>query len=87
MREGLPQRRDSRYVTCTVCGVLLPATLRGQPRGGLARLGGGALTELPLDHPLAGGRPLGCPFRAIPTTPFGSLLAPPQTGGVGSGDG
>lgn len=37
-----PSTEGFSYVTCTVCGVLSPATLFGQPGGGLARLGGGA---------------------------------------------
>jgi hypothetical protein len=84
MREGLPRPRAFPYVTCTVCGVLLPATLFGQPGGGLARLGGGASPRPP---PGRGGRPLGCPFRPPPTTPLGVPLAFPQTDGVGSRDG
>ena len=51
-----PTERDA-YVTCTVRGLLLRTTLRGQPRGDLAPLGEGALNELPLDLPLAGDAP------------------------------
>ena len=61
------------YVTCTVRGLLLRTTLRGQPRGDLARLGRGALNELPLDLPLAGDAPrLSIPpaLRRLPGPPL-----------------